>query len=309
MLLDDYVHRLRAAAEPTRLRLLAACAEGELTVTELCRIVDQSQPRVSRHLKLLCEAALLLRFREEHFVYYRTPTRAAAASVVKRLLEELDAADPVLERDRRRAAQVREERVRVAAASRDRRAPRAATGEVEEEALRVALLEELGSAGLGELLDIGTGTGRILRWLASRATQAVGVDLASDALRIARTTVHGAGLRHCILQKGDMYGLPFPDHSFDTVTMDRALGDAERPIDALREAVRMLKPGGRLVVVEDFDDLDLHLTAAARHPLAMLRGWLAQAGAECERLRPIDCGAAHLLLAIARPAGELHAAA
>jgi ArsR family transcriptional regulator len=300
---EDLVTRLRALAEPTRLRLLAVCAEGELTVTEICRVIGQSQPRVSRHLKLLCDAGLLVRFREEHCVYYRAPIRGHGEQLVRQLLEWLDASDPVRDRDRRRAAKVREQRLRGVAL------PGTQADAGEDRHLRDALLQEIGPAPVGELLDVGTGTGRILRWLAPLATQAVGIDLASEALRAARSTVHGAGFSHCVLQKGDMYELPFPAAAFDTVTMERALAVAERPIDALIEAARVLKPGGRLVLIEDFDGLEARHDTSAGHPLAILREWLARAELECERLRPLDCGSRHLLLALGRRRGELNVAA
>jgi ubiquinone/menaquinone biosynthesis C-methylase UbiE/DNA-binding transcriptional ArsR family regulator len=300
---EDLVSRLRAAAEPTRLRLLAVCAEGELTVTEICRVIGQSQPRVSRHLKLLCDAGLLVRFREEHCVYYRAPIRGTGEQVARRLLEWLDEADPVLDRDRRRAAQVREQRLKTVSPA------RAQANAGEDRELRDALLQEIGAAPVGELLDVGTGTGRILCWLAPRASQAVGIDLASEALRAARSSVHGAGFSHCVLQKGDMYELPFAAATFDTVTMERTLTAAQRPLDALAEAARVLRPGGRLVLIEDFDGLEARHETSAGHPLAVVRDWLAHAELDCERLRPIDCGSSHLLLALGRRRGALNVAA
>jgi ArsR family transcriptional regulator len=300
---EDGVSLLKAAAEPTRLRLLAVCSDGELTVTEICRVIGQSQPRVSRHLKLLCDAGLLVRFREEHCVYYRAPVRGTGEQVARQLLEWLERSDPILDRDRRRAAKVREQRLKAVSPA------RAPVNAGEDEDLREALLQEIGTAPVGELLDVGTGSGRILRWLAPRASQAVGIDLASEALRAARSSVHGAGLSHCLLQKGDMYELPFPAATFDTVTMERALAAAERPLDALVEAARVLKPGARLVLIEDFDGLEARHDTSARHPLAVLRDWLSRAELECERLRPVDCGSSHLLLALCRRRGKLDAAA
>jgi len=298
---DRLMQRLRAAAEPTRLRILAVCASGELTVGELCAVLGQSQPRVSRHLRLLCDVALLVRFREEHHVYYRVPLRGAGAEAVSELLVSLASPDPIIDRDRQRAAQVRSQRAADAAAQ---LAGEGEDGfnESDSSLLRATLLQELGSAPIGELLDVATGTGRILRWLAPVATQATGVDLESQALRIARTTVHTAGLSHCVLQRGDMYALPYASASFDTIAMDHVLGDATSPTRALSEAARLLRADGRLIAIEDFDRLE---AAAPQNALATVRQWLAQAGIACERLRPLDTGRDHLLLVIGRAVNVL----
>jgi len=308
---DESVRSLRAAAEPTRLRILSVCAEGELTVGEIGRVLGQSQPRVSRHLKLLCDAGLLLRFREGHWVYYRVPAQGQGADQAAQLLAWIEADDNVLQLDRKRAAQVREERARLAAeemlAAADSREE--ADESAADEELQAVLLEELGQAPLGELLDIGTGTGRILRWLAPRAREAVGVDLSSEALRVARTSVHGAGLHHCMLQQADMHELPFEARSFDVITIDRVLADARRPVPALKEAARLLRPGGRLLVIEDYDKLDAASQDPGRHALCSLREWLAEAGFETQRLRPLDTAGRHLLVALSRHRASLPAAA
>ncbi len=305
---EELIQRLRVAGEPTRFRILAACATGELTVGELCAVLRQSQPRVSRHLRLLCDAGLLVRFREEHCVYYRAPLRGANAEAVRELLAHLRDGDPVVAADRARATKVRSERAAQAVAHLRRATPAAKRAvqtvvvgtpsdamDAARASLQSALLEEIGADPVGELLDIGTGTGRILRWLAPRATQAIGIDLESQMLRIARTTVHAAGLSHCILRRGDMYALPYDDASFDTVAMDHVLGDAERPLAVLREAARLLKQGGRLIVIEDFDRLE---SLGARNSLETLRDWLLGAGVSCERLRPVDADGQHVILAL-----------
>jgi ArsR family transcriptional regulator len=171
------------------------------------------------------------------------------------------------------------------------------------------LLKEATDNGvIGDLLDIGTGTGRLLQWLAPHARQATGVDISADALRVARTAVHGAGLARCVLQQGDMYALPFPPDSFDLITMDRLLADARRPAAALQEAARVLKPGGRLALIEDYDRL-AEAPAGGRNVLATLRGWLDAAGLDCERLRPVDTGTRHLILAMGRRRDRLNLAA
>lgn len=286
------VSALRAAAEPTRLRLLALLARAELTVGEICDVIGQSQPRVSRHLKLLCDADLLDRFREQLWVYYRVPASGAALETVAQLLALVDENDDVLRRDRRRMEEVIAERGRRAA---DELAGE--RGNETSDAIDATVLEELASEPIGALLDVGTGTGHILKLLGAKATRAVGIDISSDALRLARTKVHSAGLSHCELQRGDMYDLPFAAPLFDTAVAERVLAGAERPVVALAEICRTLKHGGRAIVIEDFDAL---IAASPANPIATLREWFAKAGLDMSRVRPVDTEAGHLLLAIGR---------
>lgn len=282
---------LRAAAEPTRLRLLALLARGELTVGEICEIVGQSQPRISRHLKVLSDAGLLDRFREQHWVYYRSPSTGDGRETVQQLLALVSGEDDVLRRDHRRLEAV--------VAERGRRAQAAATMSLDLPAeIDTILLSELGSEPVGALLDVGTGSGHLLELLGAKATRAIGIDISSDALRVARTNVHGAGLSHCELQHGDMYDLPFAAPLFDTAIADRVLAHADRPMAALAEIARTLKNGARLIVVEDFDALAAD--PAHPNPIATLRGWFRQAGLACGRIHPVDTEHGHLLVALAR---------
>lgn len=282
---------LRAAAEPTRLRLLALLAHGELTVGEICEIVGQSQPRISRHLKVLSDAGLLDRFREQHWVYYRSPSMGTGRETVQQLLALVSDEDDVLRRDHRRLEAV--------VAERGRRAQAATAMSLDLPAeVDTILLNELGSEPVGALLDVGTGSGHLLELLGAKATRAIGIDISSDALRVARTNVHGAGLSHCELQQGDMYDLPFAAPLFDTAIADRVLAQADQPIAALAEIARTLKHGARLIVVEDFDALVAADTA--RNPIATLRSWFTQAGLACGRVHPVDTEHGHLLVALAR---------
>jgi ArsR family transcriptional regulator len=291
------VHALKGAADPTRLRLLALLAHGELTVGELCAVLRQSQPRISRHLRLLAESGYLDRFREQQHVYYRTPVAGLRFGWLRQLLELLGAQEPQLQRDRERMEQVIADRARQAA----RLLPASAAPMTDEDTATLAalVLEEVGPVGVGELLDIGTGSGQMLQHLARRAQHAVGIDIASPALRLARTRLHGAGLRHCEFHRGDMYQLPCATASFDTVTMDRVLAAAARPEAALHEAVRALRPDGRLIIVEGFEQIE---RAVGGNALRGLRRWLAGAGLRIERLRPCDAAGCHYLIATARPA-------
>jgi SAM-dependent methyltransferase len=314
--LGEVVRALKSAAEPTRLRLLFLLSQAEYTVGELATVLDQSQPRISRHLRLLTEAGFLNRFREQQCVYYRAPSNGRYLEWQRQLLAMADPDAQVLKRDRERAVKVVGDRARVAArqlGASESAEMLASTAAVDNAGLAKAteaghyqaasreelsglLLEELGPAPIGELLDIGTGTGLMLEILGPRARRAVGVDISAPALRLARTRVHGAGLSHCEFRRGDMYSLPYDDASFDTVSIERVLASAERPAAAIAEAARTLRPDGRLILVEDFDQIDAR---APDNPLAQLRRWFAAAGMNADRMRPCDLAGRHFIVALA----------
>jgi ubiquinone/menaquinone biosynthesis C-methylase UbiE len=246
--LGAWLEALRAVAEPSRARLLAVCAAGEWTVSELVQVMGQSQPRVSRHLKILADAGLLKRFREGTWVFYRLAADATARSLV-----DLLPAAPELEADRRRLDAVRQERQRRARAYFDGEAAgwehvRALTvADAEVDAVLVAVL---GEAAPARLVDIGTGTGHVLRVAAPLVAAGVGIDLSRDMLAVARANLDEAGVRNCQLRQGDMYHLPAEDGAFDCAVLHQVLHFAAEPEVAIREAARVLAPGGRLVVVD-----------------------------------------------------------
>lgn len=290
---SEAVAALKGLCDPTRLRLLVLLGHGEFTVGELCRILGQSQPRVSRHLKLLTAAGFLDRFREQQCVYYRVPASGTRVEWLRQLVADLDPDDPGLRRDRVRRAVVVSDRARAAAGALGQ--PQGAVAA--DVRLAAILRAEFGPAALGELLDIGTGAGRMLELLGGQASHAVGLDLSTAALRLARARVHGLGLAHCAFQCGDMYALPWDAGAFDTVTIDRVLAGAERPSEVLREAARVLRPAGRLLVIEGYDALE---ACAGANPLPQLRGWLVGAGLALQRLAPCELESGHHLLALAR---------
>lgn len=248
---------LRAAAEPTRLRLLALCAQGELAVSELTQILGQSQPRVSRHLKLLCDAGLLGRLREGAWVFYRIEEGAELAQT---LIGQLSADDTVIARDLERLAAVRKARARKAAAYFRANAERwneirslhVDDGEVE------AALQRLFAQDpeIPDFLDVGTGTGRMLEIFGRKVRHGTGVDLSREMLALARANLDQASLKHCHVRLGDMYALPVPDASIDVALFHQVLHFADEPAAAIAEAARVLRPGGRLAVV-DFAPHDL----------------------------------------------------
>jgi ArsR family transcriptional regulator len=296
---DTLLPRLRAIAEPSRLRLLAILARGEFSVSELTEILGQSQPRVSRHLKLLDDAGLLERFREQHWIYYRVPVEGDGSQLARLLLEQLDPRDPVLAGDLERM-------MRVLAARDGRTAEEeGASAPVAADELVPLLAAELGEQGIEALLYFGLAPDVVLAELGSRARRVVGMNPSRQVVQRARAVLHSAGFNHCLLQQGDITALSRPASSFDLVLLDRVLAATERPVDGLQEAARVLRPGGRIFVLEDFEALERR--APDDSPLALMRSWLNDAGLVCDRLRPFDVNGAHLLLAVA--ASEYAAAA
>jgi ubiquinone/menaquinone biosynthesis C-methylase UbiE len=250
--MEHLLASLRAAAEPTRLRLLALAARGAFCVMEFTEILGQSQPRLSRHLKLLCDCGLLDRVREGANVWFALPTGEDGA-LARELVARLPGDDPILEADRRQAARVLAERARVASESfRQKGADwdEMRALELPAQAVEDALLAVFPPGPEGRLLDIGTGTGRVLELLAPRVRQALGVDASKAMLALARSRLSGPGFAHCAVRLADMYRLPLADRSFDTVVLQMVLHHAEDPAGAVLEATRVLAPGGRLLVID-----------------------------------------------------------
>ena len=250
---------LRAVAEPTRLRILAILRENELTVSELTQVLAQSQPRVSRHLKVMCEAGLLERFREGARAFYRVADTGWSAEVAHSLLPLFPENDPALREDTERVAAVRRSREQAAARYFQKMAPhwhRIRSLYLPESAVEDAMLEAVGERPVGEMLDLGTGTGRILEVFASRVRRGVGFDLSHAMLDVARARLDKGGIRNCSVRHGDLYELPVADDSIDLVTIHQVLHYLEYPRNAIAEAARTLRPGGRLLIV-DFAPHDL----------------------------------------------------
>jgi ubiquinone/menaquinone biosynthesis C-methylase UbiE/DNA-binding MarR family transcriptional regulator len=244
---------LRAAGEPTRMRILALLQREELAVLELCRVLDQSQPRVSRHLKLLAEAGLVERFPDGAWVFYRLSAHGEAADFVAATLARIDPADPVLARDAQRLAQVQTERAAEAAAYFARNAARwdeIRSLYVAETDVEHAILDAAGPGPFKRLVDLGSGTGRMLTLLAPRVEQALGLDLSQQMLNIARNQVAQAGMERCELRHGDIFGTWLPDASADLVVVHQVLHYLSDPAAAVREAGRIAADPGKLIIVD-----------------------------------------------------------
>jgi ubiquinone/menaquinone biosynthesis C-methylase UbiE len=244
---------LKAAGEETRLRVLALLAEGELSVSDITDILGQSQPRISRHLKLMLEAGLIERKREGAFAFFKL-ARGAPGSFARDLVAQIAASDATLCADRGRLAAVRRARMKAAEAYFSRHAAewdRLRTLHVAEEAVENAILALLGSRPIGTLLDLGAGTGHMLKLLAPRVRRAVGVDLSHAMLAVARANLAAAGLRDVELYQGDITALNVIDaNAFDLVVIHQVLHYLDDPARAIREAAAALRPSGRLLVVD-----------------------------------------------------------
>ncbi|MGB6351363.1 MAG: metalloregulator ArsR/SmtB family transcription factor [Pseudolabrys sp.] len=244
---------LKAAGEETRLRVLALLAEAELTVSDLTDILRQSQPRISRHLKLLAEAGLVERFREGTWAFFRLAEQGSGAEVARALIDRLNPADQTIARDRARLASVRQARAAAAqayfrahAAEWDRIRKLHVSDEAVEDAIRAALSDRL----FRSLLDLGTGTGRMLELFGHEIERGLGLDLSLDMLLLARDRLERAGLKNCSVRQGDLYDLPLANDSFDVVILHQVLHFLDDGARAIREASRVLRPGGRLLVVD-----------------------------------------------------------
>ncbi len=279
---------LEAAGESTRLRLLALLAEAELTVSELVTILGQSQPRVSRHLKLLVEAGLVERHREGAWAFFTAADRGAGAALVRDILGRIDPEDAILRADGARLAEARRSRAAAAETYFAAQAPnwdRVRALHVSEERVEAAVLEAVGEAPVRALLDLGTGTGRMLEILAPRAARAVGIDGSHAMLNLARLRVERGSLRNVQLRQGDIYALPVERDGYDLVVVHQVLHYLDEPARALREAARVLRPGGRLLVVDFAPHADETLRVAHAHrrlgfARAEIDGFLRDAGLE-----------------------------
>lgn len=293
--LADLVAALKSAGEPTRLRILALLAAGEATVKDLTEVLAQSQPRVSRHLKLLTEAQLVERLPEGAWAYYRLAEDGAGAVSARAILGRLDPEDPLLARDRQRLEALKATH---AAAAQSYFAQNAATWDrlrslhVAEAEVEAAVREAIGARPIHNLLDIGTGTGRMLALLADRYARAVGIDMSHDMLSVARANLAAAGIDHAHVRQGDVTALSVGTGGYDLVIIHQVLHYLDDPARAIREAARAVSPGGRLLIV-DFAPHGLEFLRAehAHRRLGFghdqMRSWIEAAGLDLREVRDL----------------------
>ena len=252
--MENLLSVLRAAGEPTRLRILAILALGELTVSELTQVLLQSQPRISRHLKLLADAGLIVRYPEGSWVFYRLDESARLGDLLAEIIASLPQGDHELQRDRERLAEVRAER---AARAQAYFAANAAqwdslrANHIPETAIEERMGELIGGRDIDLLVDLGTGTGRMLEIFGTRATRAVGFDISPDMLTIARAKLDELAAENCQVRQGDCANVPLEDNVADIVILHQVLHFLDDPQRAVNEAARITRPGG-CVLIADF---------------------------------------------------------
>ena len=294
----------QALADPTRLRILALLRSMELSVGELAQVLGQSQPRVSRHVRILSDSGLVGRRKEGSWVFLQLADPGRTAPLFDLYDGWVGDEADIFESDAARLEAVRADRAEAArryfeahAASWDSvRSLHVADSEVER-----AISDLLAGRPIGALLDIGTGTGRMLELFAPQADSAIGIDRSSEMLRLARVKLEAAGVEGASLRQGDMYALPLNERSVDSIILHQVLHYAQQPGAAIAEAARVLRPGGLLLVIdfaqhdrEDLREKDAHLRLGFADDA--IRGWFAAAGLELERTERLEGGELTVIL-------------
>jgi ubiquinone/menaquinone biosynthesis C-methylase UbiE len=294
--MDELLAGLKAIAETTRIRILFALSHGELNVSELTYVLGQSQPRVSRHLKLMGEAGLLARHKEGNWVLFRLRSEGLGGALARSLVDMLPGKDDLLSGDLARLDEVRRQREEKAAAYFSANAAHWSelrSLHVDEANVEHAMRQIVGSTTIDTLVDLGTGTGRVLELFASHARHLHGMDTSREMLAIARANLEKANLRHAQLRQSDIYALPLADQMADLVTVHQVLHFLDEPQKALLEARRILKPDGKLLLVDfaphDLEELrDEHAHRRLGISAEQMTAWLTRAGLQLQRHEVLD---------------------
>ncbi len=298
--LNAMVDTLKAAAESSRLRILLLLSRGDLTVSDVTEVLNQSQPRVSRHLKLLLDAQLIERYQEGSWAYFRLSDSEAAREFVSGVVSRIDLSDPMVSRDLERLEIVKKRREQRAAEYFSANAAswdRIRSLHVPDQAVEQAMLKLVGERPFQAMVDLGTGTGRLLELFSDLYRRGVGIDMSREMLAVARANLDGAGVTNAQVRQGDLYSPPVERDSFDLVTMHQVLHYLEEPALAIMEAARLLRSAGRLMIV-DFAPhgleflRDEHAHVKLGFSDRQIEDWLADAGLELIDKRDFDRRAA-----------------
>jgi ubiquinone/menaquinone biosynthesis C-methylase UbiE/DNA-binding transcriptional ArsR family regulator len=294
--MEELLAGLKAVAETTRIRILFALSHGELNVSELTFILGQSQPRVSRHLKLMTESGLLARHKEGNWVLFRLRQEGLGGALARALVDMLPGKDIDLSGDLTRLEEVKQQRQALATAYFSANAnswSELRSLHVDESNVEAAIQAMIGSTNIGTIVDLGTGTGRILELFAKQATQLYGIDSSRDMLAIARANFEHQNLRHAQLRQADVFELPLTDAMADVVTIHQVLHFLDEPLKALSEARRILKPNGKVLVVDfaphDLEELrEQHAHRRLGISAEQMTAWLNRANLVLERHEVLD---------------------
>ncbi|MEM7195781.1 MAG: metalloregulator ArsR/SmtB family transcription factor [Pseudomonadota bacterium] len=251
--MQELLTALRAAGEHTRLRILNLLRDSELTVSELVNILDQSQPRVSRHLKLLCDAGLLERYQDGAWVFHRLSDSGSAAEIGRGIMQLMDGDDEQIQRDSERLESIKAANAERADSYFKQNAQewdeiRRHTVADEDVENRLAAL--LTTTGTETLLDVGTGTGRILTLLADRIGQGIGIDQSREMLEVARQNLGQNNITNCICKRADARNLPLSSSSVNIVIIHQVLHYLDQPEVAVREAARVMQTNSQMMVID-----------------------------------------------------------
>ncbi|HUV32760.1 MAG TPA: metalloregulator ArsR/SmtB family transcription factor [Devosiaceae bacterium] len=297
--LQRFVEVLRAAGEATRLRLLALLAHGELSVKDITEILGQSQPRISRHLRLLAEAGLVRRHAEGAWAYFRLSDQPSGSALVTEFIGRVDPDDPVLAGDRARLEAVRAEHQQRAAAYFAKVAEswdRLRSLHVPESAVEAAIVEAVDDGPVDLCLDLGTGTGRMLELLAGRYGRGIGIDSSREMIAVARARLEGLSRRNAQARLGDIAGLDDYAGAAALIVVHQVLHYFDDPGRALKQARLALAPGGRVLVVdfaphkfEFLRDEQAHRRLGLSNE--QMAQWARGAGLEIARFRAFPSGA------------------
>ena len=319
--MDAALDIFRALADSSRLRIVCLLRTMELSVGELAQVLGQSQPRVSRHVKILTDAGLAERRKEGSWVFVALGAQARVAPVLAALdAWEAGAPDRQASADAARLAAVRADRAAAAAGwfeSHAREWDAIRSLHVAEEQVEAAMVRVLAGEPIGRLIDIGTGTGRMIELFARAATTALGIDRSSEMLRLARAKLGEQGLGNAELRQADLYALPLGDGGADVAILHHVLHFAQQPGAAIAEAARVLSGGGRLLIADfaphDREELrtqDAHTRLGFSD--AQIEGWFAAAGLMPARVETLEGGELTVKLWLGRKAagraGEVKAA-
>ncbi len=294
--MDELLAGLKAIAETTRIRILFVLSHGELNVSELTYVLGQSQPRVSRHLKLMTEAGLLARNKEGNWVLFRLRGEGVGGALARSLVDMLPGKDAILSGDIARLEEVRRQREEKAHAYFSANAEHWSSLRslhVDEASVEHAMHQLVGSQTIDTLVDLGTGTGRVLELFGRSARTLHGIDSSREMLAIARANLEKNGFRHAQLRQADIFALPLGDATADLVTVHQVLHFLDEPQRALLEARRILRPGGKLLIVDfaphDLEELrEEHAHRRLGLSAEQMMAWLGRANLQLTRHLVLD---------------------